>query len=67
MEDRITDLEMKISFQEQSIEELNQLLVEQQKQIDRLTADLKKILQEAEADRDEGIVDISLEVPPPHY
>ncbi len=65
MEDRITDLETKICFHEQTLEELNQLIIEQQQQIDRLTLQLKKIAEVT--DEDEGIVDISLEVPPPHY
>ena len=67
MEKRLTDLETKTSFQDQAIEELNELIIEQQKQIDELTQKYNKILEQAAADNESGIVDISLEVPPPHY
>ena len=67
MEKRLTDLETKISYQDHFIDELNELVIEQQKQIDKLTQELKKLLEKIAPEDDSGVVDISLEVPPPHY
>lgn len=66
MEERINELESQLCFQDQTLEELNTLLTDQQKQIDHLTSqinNLKQLFSVDEAD----IVDIALEVPPPHY
>ncbi len=40
MEERLTELETKVMFQDQTIEELNQALCGQQRQLDRLEAEL---------------------------
>ena len=45
LEDRIIELETKISYQEDLIQELNQLVVAQQKKIDELTV-LGELLKE---------------------
>ncbi len=66
MEDRVTELETKVTYQDQIIEDLNQVVSEQRVQIDKLIYQFKKI-SEKEGSKDSGIVDISLEVPPPHY
>ena len=66
MEDRLNELETKICFQDQMIEDLNTLLIEQQAQIDKLSSQIKGMTGQLQLD-DPGIVDISLEVPPPHY
>lgn len=67
MEERLTNLETQISFQDQTIEDLNQRIIEQQQQIDLLTKQLKKLTEKVSSQDEPGIVDISLEVPPPHY
>lgn len=66
MEEQLKELETKICFQDQLIEEMNELLIEQQKQIDWLTKQAKHYL-EAQNKDNPGIIDHSLEVPPPHY
>lgn len=43
IEDRIIELETKLSFQEQTIEELNQVIIEQQKLFDRLQLQIKQL------------------------
>lgn len=59
MEERITELETKVMFQDQTIEELNQVIYDQQQQLDKLgdevallkkqLAALNQMLQEGEA------------------
>ena len=59
MEERLTELETKVMFQDQTIEELNQVIFDQQQQLDRLAdevtllkkqlATLNRMLQDGEA------------------
>lgn len=60
----MTILETKVAYQDQIIEDLNQVIIEQQKQIDKLIRMYKELTQDED---DTNIKDISLEVPPPHY
>ena len=65
LSDRIDALEIRLSFQDETIETLNKTITAQWQQIDRLTrqvASLGERLQEAES----GGGSISNE-PPPHY
>ena len=64
METRLETLEVKVSYQDKIIEELNQVIIEQQKQIDILMEYFKSLEKD---DKTSNLVDISLEVPPPHY
>lgn len=66
MEERIAELEIRLTFQDKTIEELNGVLVSQQEQIDRLERDLRELREQtrnlpflANAPGDEA--------PPPHY
>lgn len=43
LEQRITDLEIKASFTEDTVEQLNQVVVRQQAQIDRLVRELVEL------------------------
>jgi len=43
MAERIVELETRLAFQDYTIEELNEVLVSQQRQIDRLEKDFKVI------------------------
>jgi SlyX protein len=64
---RLEAIESKQAFQEDAIEVLNEVIIKQQKEIDKLhakIAHLDALLQQP----DEGAVgDISKEPPPPHY
>ncbi len=40
MEERLTELETKVMFQDQTIEELNQVVYEQQQQLDKLLGEV---------------------------
>ena len=65
LSDRIDALEMRLTYQDVTIETLNQTITEQWKQIDALTrqlAELKERLQEAESNAPGPANE-----PPPHY
>ena len=65
LSDRIDALEMRLAYQDVTIETLNQTITEQWKQIDALTrqvAELKERLQEAERHAPGPANE-----PPPHY
>ncbi len=64
MEERLTELETKISFQDQIIEDLNQVVIELRNKVDRLEFAVKKLIEENE---NSNLKDASQETPPPHY
>jgi len=67
VEDKITDLEIRVTHQEASIEEINAELLRQHNQIESLIANVQ-ILQKQIRDLGENnIADLSHEPPPPHY
>lgn len=64
LENRLIDIEIVISNQQKIIDELNSVVIEQGKQIHRLTKQnilLAKILE------NETVKPLSEETPPPHY
>ena len=68
IEDKIIEIETKITFQEQTIEALNEVIINQQKAIDMLTGQLQqlnqKIQEESQHWNNEGII---VDENPPHY
>ena len=63
---RLTELEIKASFQEDLLDSLNQVVIRQQQQIDRMIqalSDLKQQLEETDAG---GVPRLRDELPP-HY
>jgi uncharacterized coiled-coil protein SlyX len=65
LSERIDALEMRLTYQDVTIETLNQTITEQWAQIDRLTrqvAELKERVQEAERNAPGPVNE-----PPPHY
>ena len=63
MEERFVDLEMRISHQEDMIDELNKLVYQQQVKSDKLESDLKEVAKriiDLETDR-------TINERPPHY
>ncbi|WP_455199209.1 SlyX family protein [Kaarinaea lacus] len=67
MENKITDLEIRLTHQEAAIEEINSVLLKQHRQIESLIADFA-LLQKQLRDMSENLIaDQSLETPPPHY
>jgi len=65
-EDRITNLEIKLSFTEDLIEKLNQIVYKQQQQIEFLYRELKSIEEQASSSGGGGSGSLKDEIPP-HY
>ena len=67
MENKIIDLESKLAFQDQTINELNEVITDQQQQLDQLREEIRllniRIASVAEASN----VSNEKEPPPPHY
>jgi len=67
MENRIIELETKISYQEHTIHELNEVVTRQQKQIDALEIEMKRMRDHLKNNPSPNIARPDEEVPPPHY
>ncbi len=67
MKDRLIELETRISYQDHTIEELNEVVTRQQEQIDRLEKEMKQLRQHLEQGSSTGLARPDEEVPPPHY
>ncbi len=66
-EDRIAELEMKVTFQENLLETLNHSLVEQQFVIDKMQVQLRYLANKLKDMQPSNIASRSEETPPPHY
>ena len=67
LEPRIAELEMKLTFQETIIEELNQALIEQQFLIDKMQVQLRYLVNKRKDVQPSNIATQAEETPPPHY
>lgn len=69
MENRITDLEVRITHQESSIDELTRTILVQDKVIKQLKQDMEIIQNQMRELSSElsNIAHVSEETPPPHY
>jgi SlyX protein len=67
VETDIEQLQMKMAFQEDTIESLNQALIEQQKQMDDLQFQLKQLVSKISAIEPSNMASENEEMPPPHY
>lgn len=65
LERRITDLEIKLSFAEDTVEKLNEVVTRQQAQIDRLIRELVELRDRAAAEP--GVPPGARDELPPHY
>ena len=65
LEQRITDLEIKLSFAEDTVEQLNAVVTRQQAQIDRLVLELVDLRDRAAAEP--GVARTLRDELPPHY
>jgi SlyX protein len=63
---RLTDLEIKASFMEDLVDHLNQIVVRQQQQIDRLSREVASLRQQAPDGGGGGFRSLRDELPP-HY
>jgi len=67
MEDKITDIEIRIAHQEAAIDEINSTILKQHNQIESLIADLSMLRKQLRDISEDNIADQSNETPPPHY
>lgn len=66
-EDRFTNIEIKLSHQENTVEELNQVVCQQQKQIDSLEAICEALIRHVKELSDSAAEQRATIEPPPHY
>ncbi|CAM3772222.1 MULTISPECIES: SlyX family protein [Xenorhabdus] len=66
-EQRFEQLETKLAYQEATIEELNQEVIKQQIETDKLKEQLKLIAERLQTHQTSIIAPLSEETPPPHY
>ncbi|WP_144394288.1 SlyX family protein [Pleionea sediminis] len=68
LEEKVTDLECKLTFQEDTIEILNETVLAQQKSIDQLMEHMRKMQSQlVSLQQDHAVVSPEQEPPPPHY
>ena len=63
----IEQLQMKMAFQEDTIESLNQALILQQKQMEALQYQFKQLVSKISAIEPSNMASETEEMPPPHY
>lgn len=67
MLDRLAELEIKISYQEHTIAELNEVVTRQQSDLDRLRKDVAGLKAQFQALGPSNLASEAEETPPPHY
>jgi len=67
LNERIIELETKSSYQEHLIQELNEVIISQQKQIDALQASIQRMSDYLKNSQGSQLARPDEEVPPPHY
>lgn len=67
MESDITDLQIRLTHQESTIDALNETIIKQQHTIDQLTLDVEALKQRIRTLAEANIAHESEETPPPHY
>jgi len=67
MNNRIIELETKISYQDHIIGELNDVVTNQQRQIDQMEKAVEQLRQHLKQGASTGIARPEEETPPPHY
>jgi SlyX protein len=64
IDQRLTDLEIKASFAEDMVEQLNQIIIRQQKQIDQLVGEVLKLREQSEQAAAGGPRNLRDDLPP---
>ncbi|AXA66156.1 MULTISPECIES: SlyX family protein [Pseudomonas] len=67
LEERIADLEMRQAFQDDTIQTLNDIIVEQQRTLDRCAAQIRMLAERQAELQSAGGGGMPDEAPPPHY
>jgi len=66
-EDRLIEIEIKLTHQENMVEELNKVVCEQQKKIDHLEAICEALIRHVKELSDSAAEQRATNEPPPHY
>lgn len=67
MDDRITELETKLAYQEAALQSMSDEMAVQQKLIESLLVDIEQLKKEVRAGLPSPMMKPSEEPPPPHY
>ena len=67
MDDRITEIEVKLAHVEQAFNELSDVLYRQQQQVDRLELSLEALRQQLQSNEDGASTGLPENEKPPHY
>lgn len=67
MTDRLTELEVRVAFQDQTLQGLNEVVTDQQRQIDRLRRELEVLKSRLAGLAPSAVIPQEEEKPPPHY
>lgn len=67
MENKIIDLQSKLAFQDETINDLNEVITDQQNQLDQLREDIRLLNLRMTSVAESSNVTEEKEPPPPHY
>lgn len=67
IQDQVMSLEIKLAFQDDLVETLNQIVIGQQQQLDLLQQQVQLLYQQLKSLQPSNIADLAEEAPPPHY
>ncbi len=67
MENKIIDLESKLAFQDETINELNEVITDQQQQLDQLREEIRLLSLRIASVAESAVGTEEKEAPPPHY
>lgn len=67
MDTRLTNLEVKVAFQDDLLESLNQVVAQQQREIDLLQGEIRMLYDQLKSLQPSLIALSADEAPPPHY
>jgi len=67
MENRLIELETRLAFQDNTLQELNAVVVRQQREIDTLTREIEALKAQIRTLAPEMVGSRADEAPPPHY
>ena len=67
IQEQVMSLEIKLAFQDDLVETLNQIVIGQQQQLDLLQQQVQLLYQQLKLLQPSNIADLAEEAPPPHY
>ncbi len=67
IQEQVMSLEIKLAFQDDLVETLNQIVIEQQQQLNLLQKQVQLLYQQLKSLQPSNLADLAEEVPPPHY